>query len=184
MNALFQAAVEIQEFCLTNHWKVCIIGGFAVARWGQPRATLDVDISLLTGLGNEKRVIEKLLEQFQPREPGVAEFAMESRVLLANAANGIPLDISLAAFPFEEQVIERASEFPFHSDVVLMTASAEDLVVMKAFSGRGQDWVDVCGILGRQRSLDRDYTLQNLQMLCEMNEDVSPVGRLEELWQR
>ena len=182
MTPLIEAALEIQEFCQHREWQLCIIGGLAVARWGTPRATLDVDVSLLTGLGNEPLVVDQLLSQFSPREPGVAEFAIESRVLLVNAANGIPIDIALAAFPFEEQVIRRASGFQFSPDTVLQTASAEDLVVLKAFSGRDQDWFDVRGIAARQHaSLDWEYTVANLRMLCEMNEDLSPLDRLEEI---
>jgi hypothetical protein len=185
VSPLFEAALEIQSCCLNRGWEFCIIGGLAVARWGEPRATLDVGVSLMTGLGNERAVIDQLLEQFRPRKTEAAEFAIESRVLLVNAANGIPIDIALAAFPFEEQVIQRASDFPFSNDAIIRTVSAEDLVVLKAFSGRDQDWLDVRGIATRQSGqLDWDYTIQNLQMLCEMNEDLSPLDRLVEIRQQ
>ncbi|MDA0588920.1 MAG: hypothetical protein O2820_14095 [Planctomycetota bacterium] len=185
MSPLFEAALEIQSFCRNQEWEFCIIGGLAVARWGEPRATLDVDVSLLTGLGNERTVIDQLLSQFHPREAGVAGFAVESRVLLVNAANKVPIDIALAAFPFEEQLIRRASDFRFSNDAAIRTASAEDIIVLKSFSGRDKDWLDVRGIVTRQNQrLDWDYTVENLQMLCEMNEDLSPLDRLAEFRQQ
>ncbi len=53
MNAIFAAAGEIQEFCRARGWRFCVIGGLAVQRWGEPRLTRGVDVTLLTGFGNE-----------------------------------------------------------------------------------------------------------------------------------
>jgi hypothetical protein len=39
MNAIVEAAVEIQNFLQARGWRFCVIGGLAVIRWGQPRAT-------------------------------------------------------------------------------------------------------------------------------------------------
>jgi hypothetical protein len=44
----------------------------------------------------------------------------------------VPLDIALAALPYEERVMSRSSLFAFRSDYVITTCSAEDLVVLKA----------------------------------------------------
>jgi hypothetical protein len=43
----------------------------------------------------------------------------------------------------EEQMIERATPFAFTPDCSLITAAAEDLVVLKAFANRDRDWGDV-----------------------------------------
>lgn len=53
MNGLFDAATEIQDFCRDRQWRFCLIGGMAVQRWGEPRQTRDVDLTLLTGFGGE-----------------------------------------------------------------------------------------------------------------------------------
>ena len=47
------AAGDVQLFCLERHWQFCFIGGVAVQRWGEPRLTQDVDLTVLTGVGNE-----------------------------------------------------------------------------------------------------------------------------------
>jgi hypothetical protein len=94
----------------------------------------------------------------------------------------VPLDIALAAFPFEEQVIARASRFRFAPRVQLVTASAEDLVVLKAVAGRDQDWVDVAGIVARQGDqLDWGYIIRELTPLCEVQEDMAALERLREI---
>ena len=43
--------------------------------------------------------------------PDAAAFALKSRVLLLQAANGIPIDVSLGAFDFEARMMERASDW-------------------------------------------------------------------------
>lgn len=40
-------------------------------------------------------------------------FARRNRVLLVTDPNGVPIDISLVALPFEELTVERATPFEF-----------------------------------------------------------------------
>jgi hypothetical protein len=51
---VLQAAAHLQEFCGRHKWRFCFIGGLAALRWGEPRETADVDLTLLTGLGMKK----------------------------------------------------------------------------------------------------------------------------------
>ena len=185
MNALFEAGNEIQDFLQAQHWRFCIIGGLAVIRWGQPRATQDIDISLMAGLGSELHYIDLLLSKFKARVSDARQFALRSRVLLLHATNGVPLDIALAAFPFEEQVVDRASRFEFAPDIKLITASAEDVVVLKAFASRDRDWADVEGILVRQQGLlDWKYINEEMTRLCEIKESDDSLQRLSALRKR
>jgi len=50
-----QAALEVQTFCTEQDWRFCFIGAEAVQRWGEQRLTLAVDLTLLTGFGDEAR---------------------------------------------------------------------------------------------------------------------------------
>ena len=66
------------------------------------------------------------------------------------------MDIALGGLPFEARVIARSSSFDVAPGVVLVTCSAEDLVVLKAFADRAQDWLDIEGVIVRQgANLDR-----------------------------
>jgi hypothetical protein len=182
MNRLFIAAREVQSFCRKKKWRHCIIGGLAVIRWGEPRVTKDVDISLLTGLGGEAKYVDCLLEHFPARIPDARPFALEKRVVLCSATNGVPLDIALGWVPFEEQVIARASSFRFAPRFSLVTASAEDLLVLKTVADRERDWVDIRGIIIRQSDrLDWTYIRRELATLSELKEDEGMVERLEAL---
>jgi len=60
----------------------------ALQRWGEPRETVDVDLTLLTGFGNEERFVEILLGRFEARIEKAAEFALTRRVLLLRAPSG------------------------------------------------------------------------------------------------
>jgi hypothetical protein len=172
VNPLFAAALDIERFCSGRGWQCCIIGGLAVQRWGEPRQTRDVDLTVLSGLGSEALYVDPLLARYAPRIPNAREFALAHRVVLVQTDSGIPLDISLAALPFESRVISRASLFAADAEYSVTTCSAEDLVVLKAFAGRPQDWLDIEGILARQgAALDRALIVRELRPLLELKED-------------
>ena len=185
MNPLFAAAADVLAFCGARGWRCSVIGGLAVQRWGEPRQTRDVDVTLLTGLGGEEAFVDPILEHYPARCPDARRFALERRVLLVETGTRIPLDISLGGLPFEEAVIDRSTPFEIEPGVRLTTCSAEDLVILKAFAGRPQDWLDVEGVIVRQRrALDRRQVLAELRPLLELKEDIAAMARLLELFKK
>src|SRR5207248_9515555 len=134
-------------------------------RWCEPRETVDVDLTILTGFGGEEPFIRRLLQQYAGRVDDTAEFARMRRVLLLRAPSGVGIDIALGALPFEESAVSRSTLFAFPG-ARLRTCSAEDLIVMKAFASRDRDWVDIDGILVRQmEKLDWSYIDEHLRPL-------------------
>jgi hypothetical protein len=79
VNPIFRAAVDVQEFCTGSQWQFCVIGAVAVQRWGEPRLTQDVDLTILTGFGSEERWIDALLRRFEARRPDARDFALGTR---------------------------------------------------------------------------------------------------------
>lgn len=182
MNPLFAAALELQHFFEARQWRFCFIGGLAVQRWGEPRLTLDVDCTLLTGFGEEARYVDELLGAFAGRVEHPREFALAHRVLLLYGRSKVPLDIALGAMPFEERCITRASSFAIGEGQSLLTCSAEDLVVFKAFAGRHRDWLDIETIICRQReALDAEVIWGELIPLLELKGDADTQPRLQRL---
>jgi len=154
----------------------------AAQRWGEPRLTQDVDVALLTGFGREESYVDTLLAHYQGRRPDTKSFALQYRVLLLRSPSGIGIDIALAALPFEEVCIQRATYFEFLPDVNLLTCSAEDLIVMKAFADRDIDWHDIKGVIIRQAGrLDWAYIHKQLIPLCELKENHLIVPHLDQL---
>lgn len=182
MRNVLEAAVDLQILCRDEGWSFCIIGGVAVMRWGNPRMTVDVDVTLLTGFGDEDRFLDGLAKRFKPRLANWREFAIANRIVLLETSSGVRLDVALAGFPFEERAVGRASEFNFTPEISLITASAEDLVITKAFADRPRDWNDIEGVIACQKdSLDWCVILSELSPLCELKEAPEIVNRLVQL---
>lgn len=185
MNPVFAAAYTLQTFCASKGWRFCFIGGIAVQRWGNPRFTQDADLTLLTGFGDEAPYIDALLAYYSPRLPDGRDFALQTRVLLLFSADGVPLDIALGAMPFEERTIQRASWYVIDDHHRLLTCSAEDLIVHKAFADRPQDWLDIEGIIARQgQQLRWAQIWEELEPLVELKESPEILDRLRDCLNR
>ena len=183
MNELTRLALELQGFCEKRGWKFCIIGGVAVLHWGEPRFTLDLDLTLLTGFGGEEAFVDEWLAHYEPRLKGAREFALKNRVLLLRSASGIGIDIALGALPFEETAVQRARKIEMEPGAPVMLCTPEDLIVMKAFADRDLDWNDIRGIIVRQgkETLDWNYIYKHLTPLCKAKESPGILKRLKGL---
>ncbi|MDO8681355.1 MAG: hypothetical protein Q7R30_22790 [Acidobacteriota bacterium] len=151
--ALVEATVEVQAVLSAAGIRSCVIGGLAVQRWGEPRATQDVDFSVLAPPGEEQRPLDLLLEAFTPRRADARAFAIANRVLLIQSTNKVAVDVGLAASPFEVEVLDRSSAWDFADGLSIVTCSAEDLVLYKLVAGRARDVADIEGIVRRQASV-------------------------------
>ncbi len=182
MKSLFVAAADFETFLIQQQWRYCFIGGIALQRWGQPRVTNAIDLTILAGFGGETTYIDGLLARYESRLPDGREFALAHRVLLLQSPEGIPIDVALGGIAFEEQAVARATRYEFLPGVSLLTCSAEDLIVLKAFANRTRDWADVETIVARQRAhLDTDYVLEQLRPLFEIKGIPETLDRVRDL---
>jgi hypothetical protein len=182
LDELLLAASNLQTFLTEQGCKFCFIGGVAVQRWGTPRFTQDIDLTLLTGFGGEEQFVDLLLKELEPRRPDSRQFALTNRVLLARTRGGIEVDVALGALPFEERTISRASFWQLRDRVILTTCSAEDLLVHKVFAGRDLDWGDVERILIRQRGdLNLAQIRSELKPLLEIKGESEALDKLARL---
>jgi hypothetical protein len=180
MKELVESAAEIQSYILGNEWRFCFIGGIAFLRWGEPRLTQDVDLTLFTGFGNENYFIDCFLQKYAPRRDDMHEFARRNRVMLLKSDQGYPFDVALGALPYEKRMIDRGSYFKFSDQIDLYTCSAEDLIVLKSFASRKKDWVDIRTIIIRQAtSLDWSIIFDELVPLVKAKEQPEILTQLE-----
>jgi hypothetical protein len=178
---LLAAARDTLAVLAREQHNACLIGGLVVPRWGEPRATTDVDVSVLAPYGDEGAVLDLLLRHFSPRSAGARDFALASRVLLLETSNRVKLDVALAAFPFELEAIEAASDWAAVPGVVLRTCSAEHLVIYKLVAARARDLADIEGIVRRQRRrLDTDTIRRWGREFAELKEDPDLLRPFEE----
>ena len=186
MNKLVAAAQAVQRVLDAASLPFCFIGGFAAQRHAEPRVTRDVDVSILTGLGNEARVIDTMLAAFAPRRDDARAFAERYRVLLAKTIDDIGIDATMTALPFEAEIIERSTPFEFAPGICLRTCSAEDFLVMKMFAGRPIDWRDVEMTLRRHRAggLDLAAVRERVTPLLAAKDDTESMAEFERLLAR
>lgn len=182
MRELFKTASDVHSFCSSNGWGFCFIGGLAVWRWGKPRFTQDIDLTLLAGFRDEEKIVDAFLARYASRVLNGRELFIAQRVLRLADATGVPIDVALGGLPFEESAVARATDFEFTPGEPLRVCSAEDLLVMKAFAGRPHDWGDIDAVLARHAgSLDWDYVYVHLSPLAQLKEAPELVAQLRSL---
>lgn len=178
---LISAAARLQASWKAIGFHFCFIGGLAVQHWGEPRQTNDVNATIWTQFGNERPVIRLLMEQLKGRIENADQFALVNRVLLVQEASGVDVDVSLAAFPYERELIDRAQEQSFRG-VGLVICEPSDLVILKAFANRPRDWQDIRGILIRSATLlDWKLIESELGVLAELKEEPEILIKLQTL---
>lgn len=178
---LISAAARLQVSWKPMGFEFCFIGGLAVQQWGEPRQTNDVNATIWTEFGNERPVIQRLMEQLPGRIEHADQFALVNRVLLVQEASGVDVDISLAAFPYEQELIRRSREQSFRG-VGLVICGPSDLIILKAFANRTRDWQDIRGVIIRSGSqLDWQLIESELQVLAELKEEPEILEQLHNL---
>jgi hypothetical protein len=154
-----------------------IIGGIANAIWGEPRATIDVDVSVSVGEDNLATVIRAIGDQLRPAVANPLAFVQQTRVLPLDSADGVRIDVIFALLPFEVDAIRRAQEVSIAGRTVRVV-TAEDLVLMKIISDRPRDIADAEAIVRRRaRELDRLYLEPRIGELSAALENPDIVGR-------
>jgi predicted nucleotidyltransferase len=155
-----------------------LIGGLALSAWGIPRATLDVDLTLWVSAERLDEICLSLASDYVPRVSAPVAFVHRTRVLPLATAQGVRVDFIFAAFPFEKNMIDRATVRPV-GNVPVRVASLEDLVLLKLPSPRAKDEEDIRVILENFRDrLDWEYLLGVAEMLSDALGQPSLAGSL------
>ena len=171
---LKEAALKVARALEELGLPYAFIGGFALAFWGEPRLTADLDITLLAE--DPEGAARKLLERFRPRVEDPLGFLRQTRVLLLEV-DGVPVDVAFAMPGYEEEALRRAVRVSLPGGEVRVL-SPEDLIIHKCVAGRPRDLEDVKGILLRQRVLDLDYIRRWLREFEGLVQH-SPLGEFE-----
>lgn len=155
---LRQSLFRFVDLLESRHIPYMIIGAMAVAMWGQPRATADVDFTVLTGpegleaLGAEAErqgfVIDRQWQEWHP---------LQRDLQVRLTGGGAIIDVSRPRDVHDEAALARRRALEI-GDRSVWFVSAEDLIVMKLKAGRPRDFEDVVSVLSQQRdSLDIPY---------------------------
>ena len=181
--SLWQTAIDLQRFLESSEFKVIFIGGIVVQRWGEPRVTGDVDATILVEFGTESSAATEILKRYQSRIDDAVSFAIQARILLLQDLRGNKIDLSLGGMPYEERLWSRSSLWQVPGLGHIRTCSAEDLIILKAFASRPQDWIDVKNIIIRQGNrLDRELISSELSILAELKEEPEIMTQLDQIF--
>lgn len=180
------AAYEIGSYLNDRGILYAVIGGLAVQVWGEPRLTVDVDLTISTSIEQElSNPVDTILERFPSRVAHALEFARKHRMILITASNGINVDISLGLPGYEDEMLARAIEFEIEPGKSIRLCSAEDLIIHKAIAGRPQDIADIQGIVYRQGDrLNLPYIRRWLNEFGAVLDDTEVQRRFENAWQK
>jgi Nucleotidyltransferase of unknown function (DUF6036) len=159
-----------------------LFGAQAVAVWGRPRMSADVDVTAEIAGPPEAFVTAMLQAGFDLRVPDWQAFLARTRVLpfLYRAAD-LPLDVVLAGPGLEQEFLDRAVRVEM-AGITVPVISPEDLVVTKLLAGRPKDVEDVRTILeDRHARLDLERVRALLHLLEQILSRGDLVPELERL---
>ena len=164
-----EAALVLLARLLAKHQiPYMIIGGLANAVWGEPRATLDIDVTISADTSDAGRISSLLDRHFRALVSDPEAFAEETRVLPLESRTGVRVDLIFGLLPFERDAIERAKPVAI-ADEEIRFCTPEDLILLKIISRRERDQADVQGILRRRLSgLDLEYLEPRIEELSEL----------------
>jgi predicted nucleotidyltransferase len=182
LNRLLQAAWELHQFFTERKIPYVIIGGIAVQHWGEPRVTVDIDLTVMFPHGVEE-FVALVSRRFQLRSVDPVDFARRTRVVPIQTANAVAVDISLGVPGYEDQVMQRAVEYPIARGKRIRICSAEDLVIHKAVAGRDKDLADLTRIIQKQGDqLDAAYIRHWLAIFADLLASDEVAARFERAW--
>jgi hypothetical protein len=134
-----------------------VIGGMANAVWGEPRATLDIDVTVWVPEPQIGEVIDALAARLEVLVDEPRRFVADTRVLPLRGPRGVRVDLVFGLLSFEAEAIRRARAVEVGGTSVRF-CTAEDLVLHKIISSRPRDLDDARGVVVRQAGvLDLGY---------------------------
>lgn len=147
-----------------------VVGGLANAVWGEPRATVDVDLTVWVEEPRLPTVVRRISETFRALPEDPVTFVQQTRVLPLESGQGVRVDVIFGLIPFEREALARSVPVAI-GEITVPVVTPEDLVLMKIFSERSQDLEDARAVIRRQRErLDLEYLRPRVKELAQLLE--------------
>ena len=171
-----KAIVAFSELADSEGIRWYLFGAQAVAIYGVPRTTNDIDITIQLGERSLSSIVDPLRNAgFTPLVTSEG-FHRETRIYpVFHKRSGWKVDLVLAGTGIEEIFLESAHVFHFKNKEIRVVAP-EHLVALKILASRPKDLEDVRGLI-RIADLDHarvDETLRTLEQLLDQS-DLRPV---------
>jgi hypothetical protein len=160
--SLVDKVVQLAATLRTAHIPHAFGGALAFAYYGEPRATVDIDLNLFVGTDRSTRIMDVL-------EPlGVARARNEGALVRDGQARlwwgRTPLDLFFSYDPLHEAMRQGLRRVPF-ADVDIPILGPEHLTITKVVFDRAKDWIDIEQMLVAVPVLDLDEVHRWLERL-------------------
>lgn len=179
---LFKSASRLQGFLTAAGVESIVIGGLAVAIWGEPRATRDVDLKVFLSRDKAGSLLASLPAGFRCLSPEPEDTLRRLGFLFVEDASGIRIDLLLAETSFDARAMTRGQRIETTPGEPITVCTPEDLIVYKMISTRSRDQDDLRGVLKRQRGkLDDEYIASWLRQFEEALDDSTLVRSYKQM---
>lgn len=167
MTPLDTTLVKLARTLSDNNIPYMVIGGMANAVWGEPRATLDIDVTIWVNEDETANVVSILSGLFRSLIDDHISFIRETNVLPLESEDGVRVDLIFGKLPYEQEAIARAVEVAIEN-VPVRFCTPEDLILHKIISDRERDINDARGVtIRRMSSLDISYLEPRIRELSD-----------------
>jgi hypothetical protein len=122
-------------------------GALALAYYGEPRTTHDIDLNVFVTAARARRALEALASIGVDTDLDAAKQAAMRRDEQVRVSWGrTPLDLFFSSVPLHREMAKAAGTVPF-GPTTIPILSAEHLVVCKVAFDRRKDWLDIEQVL-------------------------------------
>ncbi len=125
-----------------------VIGGLAVAAWGAPRATEDIDL-LADIVPSDALEAALRAAGFLPEWRRGGPEDPVPLLLRLRRPSGPEVDVLCASRPWEKAMLARAVRLGLSPGLEIPVVAVEDLIVLKLLAAGPQDLADVADLLDR-----------------------------------
>ena len=181
MDRLAESVVRMQARLEEHGIESAVIGALAVAVWGEPRTTRDVDLKVLVEREQAERLVAALPPAFQGLGGQPLELLRTYGMLFGKDELDTRVDLLLAEIPFDREAILNSVEVQLHPNQSARVVTAEALVIYKIVAARPRDREDALSILRRQARLDLSYVRTWLRKFEGALDDATLLESLEDL---
>lgn len=153
-------------------------GANALAYYGTPRATADIDLNVFVPVSRAREVLQVLgdLGATSP-DPGVLE-RIEREGQITVFWERTPIDVFFSYDPLHESSMRRRRRVDFGGDPIHVL-SAEDLMTYKVLFNREKDWNDIAEMVyAANESLDFDYVRGWVERICAAGAQLERLQRV------
>jgi hypothetical protein len=182
MDNYFQSIIVLQAYLQKNGIASIVIGGVAVAAWGEPRVTRDVDLKIQLKRQDADRLLAMLSANYLMLLPDPSEALREQAMLFIQDHLGTRLDLLLADTHYDDAAILRGRELEIEPGTTFRVCSPEDLIIYKLISTRLRDHEDASSVIQRQGdALDDRYVIGWLEQFEKALDDSTLVSEYKQL---